>query len=303
MKPLTTRHITPLRAAALLLMLCFVAATAAADNTRTVSAEFTYYGDDNITMKEARAKAIEGARIKALAEAFGTIVTQSVISDQTHKGGEEDTYFASLSETQVKGEWISDVNEPEVKVNLNSDGTFSVWCRVKGLARALSNKTVDYDVMILRNGREKRHADTRFRNGDDLRLYFKAPVDGYLAVYLATEDRQVQTLLPYISCQDGYIKVRHDREYVFFDDKLADPAHGTVDEMCMETSEPIERDRFYILFSPNPFIKANDKYTDEGHPRSLSFNDFHRWLSKLRKNDPNLGYKEIDIVINNEEAR
>lgn len=287
--------INRLTAAVLFSLVAFVAM---ADATRTVTGEFTYYGDENCTLKDARTKAIEGARINALAKAFGTTVSQSVISDESSRGGVENTFFASLSETEVKGEWINDIGEPELKISLDNDGMPIVWCRIKGLARELSNKAVEYEALVLRNGSDKRNADTHFRSGDDMRLYFKAPVDGYIAVYLAGEDRMVYTLLPYLSNEKGLVKVRHGREYVFFDQKLADPDHGIADEMCLVSNADIERDRIIILFSPNAFIKANDAYVDEKTPRSIPFNEFHKWLSKIRKNDPSLGYKQIDIIIN-----
>lgn len=70
------------------------------------------------------------------------------------------------------------------------------------------------------------------------------------------------------------------------------------DEMQLATDKIAEHDRFYILFSPKPFVKANDSYTGENLPRSLPFNDFHKWLNRIRRNDPYLGCRTIDVVIN-----
>lgn len=282
--------------AIVLLCLCCVYATA--QDTRTVVGEFTYYGDDNTTPKMARSKALEGARLQALAKAFGTTVTQSVISDETVRSGEEDSYFRSLSETSVKGEWINDVGEPEYKVSYDDEGHIVMYCKIKGLARELTNKAAGFDAVLLRNGAELRNADTRFNSGDDMRLYFKAPQDGYVAVYLVDDSRMAYTLLPYTGSADGYVKVSHGREYMFFDAHRGDPVHGEVDEMRLETNKVTEHDRLYVLFSPNPFVKANDSYTGEQLPRSLPFNDFHKWLTRTRKNDPELGCHEIEVVIN-----
>ena len=64
----------------LFLMACLAGV---AQETRTVEGEYTYYGDDNTTPKEARSRALEGARPAALAKEFGTTVTQSVVSDES----------------------------------------------------------------------------------------------------------------------------------------------------------------------------------------------------------------------------
>lgn len=275
------------------LVAAFGAAVVSAQNVETVQAEYTYYGDPSQSPAQCEAAAIEGARIKAMAKAFGTTVTQSTMSDET----QDRTFFSSLSETEVRGEWLEDIGTPKITKTFDNEGNIVVTCVIKGKARALSNKAADFKALVLRNGDTERYADTRFRNGDDLRLLFQAPVDGYVAVYLTTEDRNVYTMLPYTGSADGVVKVKHGRQYVFFDEAKGDPAHGDVDAMQLVTDMPLERDRFYILFSPNPFVKANDSFAGENIPRSLSFNDFRKWLSKSRRNDPSLGVKTIDVTI------
>lgn len=269
-----------------------------AQSVRTVSGDFTFYGDGNQTRNECKRLALEGARLQALAKEFGTTLSQVFISDETIKSGEERNYYSSLSETEVKGEWLEDIGEPNYEVTLDTDDNFVVRCRVKGKAREISNEAPDFTALVLRNGTSTKNADTRFRSGDDMRLYFKAPVDGYLIVYLADDQRNVSTLLPYSTSEDGSVKVKHGKEYIFFDSTLGDPKMGAVEEMQLCTDEEVERDSFYILFSPKPFTKANDSYAGKNLPRSLSFNDFHRWLSKNRKADPSLGLQKIDIIIN-----
>ena len=275
------------------LFVAFGVAVVSAQNVETVQAEYTYYGDPSQSPAQCEAAAIEGARIKALAKAFGTTVTQSTMSDET----QDQTFFRSLSETEVRVEWLEDIGTPTITKSFDNDGNIVVTCFIKGKARALANKAADFKALVLRNGDTERYADTRFRNGDDFRLLFQAPVDGYVAVYLTTEDRMAYTMLPYTGSTDGVVKVKHGREYVFFDEAKGDPAHGEVDAMQLVTDMPMERDRFYILFSPNPFVKANDSFAGENMPRSVPFNDFHKWLSKLRRNDPSLGVKNIDVTI------
>ena len=46
------------------------------DNLKTVEAEYIYYAPENVTIEEAKRIAIDRAKIQALADAFGTIVSQ-----------------------------------------------------------------------------------------------------------------------------------------------------------------------------------------------------------------------------------
>ena len=97
-----------------------------------------------------------------------------------------------------------------------------------------------FEALALRNGSDKRNSDTDFRDGDDMRLYFLAPVDGYVAVYLVGVDRQVYSLLPYMDDDDGRMPVKHGREYVFFDASRKYDGAGTVDELYLNTDRPQE---------------------------------------------------------------
>lgn len=267
---------------------------------RTVDGDFTFYGDANTTRNECMRQALEGARLQALAKEFGTTLSQVTVSDNSIISGQEKNYFSSLSETEVKGEWIEDMGNPVYSVATDDDGNYVVRCQVKGRAREISNNAPSFTASVLRNGTDLRHADTRFRVGDDMKLYFKAPVDGYLVVYMADENRNVSTLLPYSTFSEGAVKIKHGKEYVFFDNKLGDKAHGEVDEYQLVTDADVdvERDRIYILFSPHPFTKANDNYAGEKLPRNLPLDQFRNWLSKVRKADNTLGQMTIDIVIN-----
>ena len=59
----------------------------------------------------------------------------------------------------------------------------------------------------------------------------------------------------------------------------------------------VERNQVYVLFSPNPFNRASDTNAAAGLPRSLSYDDFTRWLSNTRKRDPRMGMKVMHLEI------
>ncbi len=263
----------------------------------SVNGEYTFYGDGSHSRDECKRLALEGARIEALKSAFGTIVSQDIVQHDMVNDGGESTYFSAMSATEVKGEWIADDGEPQFTYSVDNDGNLVVKCSIKGRARELSNESTDFQTLVLRNGNEARFADTTFANGDDLKLLVKAPVDGFLAVFLVGEDRQTYALLPYLNDPDGEVKIKRGKEYVFFDTEKADSKHGPVDQLVLTSESPSEYNRIYVVFSPNKFSRAVDTYTDELTPRSLSFDSFKRWLAKCLKIDPKMGVKIINLQI------
>ena len=263
----------------------------------SVNGEYTFYGDGSHSRDECKRLALEGARIEALKSAFGTIVSQDIVQHDMVNDGGESTYFSAMSATEVKGEWIADDGEPQFTYSVDNDGNLVVKCSIKGRARELSNESTDFQTLVLRNGNEARFADTTFANGDDLKLLVKAPVDGFLAVFLVGEDRQTYALLPYLNDPDGEVKIKRGKEYVFFDTEKADSKHGPVDQLVLTSESPSEYNRIYVVFSPNKFSRAVDTYTVDLTPRSLSFDRFNRWLANCRKIDPKMGVKIINLQI------
>lgn len=263
----------------------------------SVEGEYTFYGDGSHSRDECKRLALEGARLEAIKSAFGTIISQDIVQHDLVNDSGESTYFSALSATEVKGEWIADNGEPQFSYSVDNDGNLVVKCSIKGRARELSNETTDFQTLVLRNGNEARFADTTFSNGDALKLLVKAPVNGFLAVFLVGEDRQTYSLLPYLNDTNGEVKIKRGKEYVFFDPEKADNDHGPVDELVLTSESPREYNRIYVVFSPNKFSKAVDSYTDELTPRTLSFDSFNSWLAKCRKIDPKMGVKVINLQI------
>lgn len=285
-------------------LICLTAAliaclTAVCANLReaNVKGTYTYYGDGSHTPAECKRLALEGARLQAIAQEFGTVVSQDVVQHDLVDASGESTYFSALHSTEVKGEWIADEGDPEYKVSLDADGNIVVECTVKGRARELSNESVDFEALVLRNGSGRQFMDTRFRKGDDLRMMVKSPVDGYVAVFLVDDARNVFQILPYMSDTRGEVGVRHGREYVFFDKNSADPSHGIVDELSLTTDMPKEHNKLFVVLSPNRFSLPVISYRDETTPPMLSFDSFNRWLSKTRRADTRMGVKVMNIEI------
>lgn len=270
---------------------------ARAQGVKTVAGESTFYGEGSHSLNDCKRFALEQARIAALAKEFGTTISQDIYSRDVTSGSNESNYFSMLNMTEVNGEWLGDEGEPEYTIDHDADHNPIVKCRIKGKARRLTNEAAQFEAEVLRNGNERRFSDTRFRSGDEMKLFFRAPVGGYLAVYFIDDSRNVYSILPYANGTDGSVRTSRDREYVFFDSGLADPMFGEADEFTMTIDGDVERNQIYVLFSPNDFTRAIDQNNGSALPRTLSYEAFTKWLSTTRKRDPKMGMKVIHLEV------
>lgn len=271
--------------------------------TRKIKGEYTFYSSPDMSPKEAMAAAIENARVQALANEFGTLITQSTLQEERLNSSGEDSYFMQLNASEVKGEWLEDTKKPEAKiVDTTDEGILVIKAKVEGRARALSNEAATFEALTLRNGTELRMASTEFRENDRLFLYFKAPADGYVAVYLIDESRMASCLIPHEDDGDGQQPVEHGKEYIFFSEQHDADFNGRDGLKILCDNDKMEVNRIYVIYSPNPFIKANDKQgqlLDKNlhRPRQLSIEDFTKWMSRLCGHDQKMGRKVIHIKI------
>ena len=262
-----------------------------------VGGEYIYYAPDNTTVEEAKNTALTRAKIQALAEAFGTIVSQTNTTHVTNTNGSTSINFLSIGASDVKGEWIETLGEPEYKVEFIKN-ILVVSVKVKGIARELVYKKAEMDTKILRNGTEDKYEDSNFRNGDDLFVSFQSPIDGYLAIYLIDSESRAYCLLPYREQTNGIYHVEANKRYVFFNKTMAERNDKCfVDEYVMTCKGSSEHNQIYIVFSPNQFIKANDTNFSNTLPRELDSDDFIRWLSKNRRMDTQLNCLMIPLTI------
>ncbi|MCH5307543.1 MAG: DUF4384 domain-containing protein [Prevotella sp.] len=261
----------------LISVLLAIAVASYAQKVQKVTATYTYYAPEHVTLEEAKRTALDRAKIQAIANAFGTLVTQSNSTVLSNQNGKTDSRFFSLGGSEIKGEWIETTKEPVY--NFSYEGNMlAVSVEVSGRIREIVDAGIDFTAKILRNGTEERFESSEFRSGDDMYLYFKSPVDGYLTVYLLDEATQeVYCLLPYIRDSHGSVFVKSDKEYVFF--KKSDKLDYTTDEYTMIASQPVEFNTLYVIFSQKEITKASDKSDEsQGGIRVLGYEKFNKWL-------------------------
>lgn len=270
-----------------------------AQQTRRVSGEYTYYGSWDITPNEAVRIAIEKARMQAIADEFGTLIDMHSTSLIQNNDGKSSSSFLSLGESVVKGEWIGDIKDPVCEVRIEDNfivATSKVW----GEAREIVSVPVDVSAKLLKTPSGK-HDESQFRHGERLYLSFKSPAKGYLAVYQMFGDGEAYCLLPYAGDDDGQFPVKANKSYILFSDDHAEKGEQCVEYTLTCEKGTAEQNMVYVIFSPNKFTKANDDESNrvvsvnnkkELLPRSLSDDEFQKWLLHCRRAD-----KDMQVII------
>lgn len=246
---------------------------------------------DNVAPAKAKATVLEQARIEAIAKVFGTNIHSQSINIDSSVDGKFSNTFVTKSESDVQGEWIEDLSQPQWSAKTQGSITeYSVT--ISGRVRQWLSSTVDLDVRLLRNGVDtllnKLH-DGTYYNGDNFYLYFRTPRSGFLSVYITEEmgDHQMaQRILPYPKQDGEAYAVTADEEYYFFAPQKANAFdRHTVIPLKMGCREDVDINKLYVIYSPNPFVRAADAKVDDSLPNQLSLTDFNRWLTNRRRHD------------------
>ena len=276
----------------------FIAVSLHARETRTVNAAYTYYVPETVSLTEAKHIALQRAKIQAIADEFGTAVSQVNATRVMNNSGNSSIDFMSVGNSDVKGEWIETIGEPAFDISYEG-GMLAIAVSVQGRIRELANASYGTQATLYCNTAESRSATTEFQAGDSLYLGFQSPVDGFLLAYLV--DYAADTaycLLPYSTSADACQKIEHDRKYLFFspaDD--SDNMGDSVDEYVMTCGDEMELDEIVLFFAPQEMVRANAEQRDAATPRQLSYQDFNKWSAAMRLRNPEIQTTNIYITI------
>jgi len=297
----------------LLLLATILSTLCTAQEIKTVKtkgkAQVQWYPERE-SLTEARDRALELAKINALENAFGTLVMQGntvyVENKKTGEKVETNTTFKMIGNTAVKGEIIqiikTDFKESKKKEKIDRKKVEITYidCNITIEAKELTDTKIEVEAYPLNSTKIVRPV-TDFYEGDDLFLYFRSPVNGFLTVFL-DDGQQAQCLLPYRKMPAGMeeaMPIVADKEYIFFSDK---PEHNYFDDdfYAEDTYELVassEKDlnQLYIIFSKTPLNKPilnkdeNDKLLVELEkdkyelPRVIDSEAFKKWLIKIQQ--------------------
>lgn len=270
-----------------------------AQRERNVSGEYTYYLPQNVTLEQAKVTAEQRARIVALVKEFNQTVYASDLSVVSNKGGDELDDFYSIGVTEARGEWCRDRKPTEFETGIE-DGGFFVKATVWGVAREMMAAKTMFDVKVLRNGIEPKFESNEFKEGDELYLYFRSPVDGWLCVFMLDRySNEVCCLLPYRHSSVGAAQVKHDKSYVFFKADKSRPDWNLVDEYTMTCKDSGEFNEIQVVFSTHQFSKpVSDESNVEGQPLTFDIETWNRWLSKCQSLDKDMVVEKRLVTVN-----
>lgn len=284
----------------LFIVLLTLAFSLYSQKVQKVSAKYTYYAPETMSVEEAKHTALKYAKIQAIANEFGTVVSQSTSLIAADKNGTSDENFFSVAETDVKGEWVETIGEPMYDIRFENHHIV-ITCQVKGKAREVVNAKVEFIAKPLRNGTSLKYESTDFKDGDDLYLYFQSPIDGNLAIYLLEETSQkVYCILPYKGQKDiTSFPIKANKEYILFSRMYGERGEkGLIDEYALSCENKREFNTLYVLFSPLDIGKRtgfDDSIVDK--PDNISFKDFKQWLSKTLSSYTKIHLQEINLSI------
>ena len=88
-----------------------------AQATKKVTGAYTYHAPENISLEEAKHIAVNRAKIAAISDTFGTLVTQNNSTMISNKNGQSDNWFFSIGSSEIKGEWIETTKEPTFDIS------------------------------------------------------------------------------------------------------------------------------------------------------------------------------------------
>ena len=251
--------------------------------------EVDYVVPETQTLFEAKQTAITQARLKAIADEFGTIVTQTNTTAMHTKDGKTNSSFNSYSENEVRGIWISDTKEPEVSVKYRND-MMVIHAEVCGKVREQKQSAVELQIKPLNKGIES----TLFKNNDRFSLSFKSAASGYVAVFIRDDDTEiVNVMMPYDNGDGNAREVKSNKEYLFLCTK--DPEYPYDEETILTTSKSVENNTLIIVFSQKKFhISLSNK--GEFVPE-VENAKFQKWLHGLRVYDTTTQVEEIVLTI------
>lgn len=278
----------------------FVSVPALSQKTKKVKGTAKY----TLGLHDTPAKAIEEcvklARIDAIKNAFGEMVTSNTNMVDANLNGKEFSNFIEETSVLSRAEWLGDTKEPEIK-QANVDGNIVFTATVWGEAREIKQAKVDFDWKVMRGTPNGMVEGYKFNNKDRIYITFRSPATGYLAIYLIdSTNKEANCLLPYKTYDNGPQVVKAGRKYTFFDKDVDPKAIG----YNLTTNEPLEMDQIVVIFSPNQFFKRNENKGDWRHPNSLPMEDFDKWLRKIAGQDKDMVIDRSKYVqINNDKQQ
>lgn len=256
-----------------------------------VCGEYDYAVPESESLSEAKRKAIDKARAKAIADEFGTIVSSTTNTAISNIDGKTQSSFNSYGGSEIRGIWLSDSKEPELKVYYEKE-QMMIHVSVYGKIREIKNAQVETLTRILNHGKE----NTVFHNNDRLSVSFTSASKGYVALFIRDSDNEtVNVMMPYDESNGSAREIKSNREYIFL--STLDPEYPYQEETILTTEKSIEYNTLIVIYSQKQFhvpLSSMGEFVYE-----VPNDKFTKWLHGLRVHDTTLQIEEIVMTIKN----
>ena len=250
-----------------------------------VKGEVTTKIENNETQNQAKERAVEMAKLNAIENTFGTYLEQR--TDIVVEEGKVN--YSIMAGTRINADWIETTKKEfsflEEKTLNSNEKIIYVKCVIEGKAREIRSKA-KLEALTLFCPKKECFAEA-FKDKQQLWLYFRAPVDGFLSVYI--DDGEItQRLLPYSKMEkESTILIKGDTDYVFFEDKKNSSSVERLDEVFLSTEKSNEYNNIYVIFAEEHYVKpileaSTPASNNMIYPKSLSSDKFQDWLASCR---------------------
>lgn len=260
-----------------------------AQRTVNVCGEYDYAVPESQSLADAKRTAIDRARNRAIADEFGTVVSQTTTTAMSNTDGKTQSSFSSYGGSEVRGLWISDSNEPEIRVYYEHE-QMMIHVSICGKAREIKNAQVETQTKVFNRDIE----NTVFQNNDRLSVSFKSASKGYVALFIRDDNNEiVNVMMPYDESNGNAREVKSNREYIFLSTK--DPEYPYEEETILTTEKSIEYNTLIVVFSQKQFHVS---LTNKGEfVPEVATDKFQKWLHGLRVYDATVQVEEIVLTI------
>lgn len=288
-------------------LILIMASNCYAQKVKTTKGEATIKVEANQSRIQARSRALQLAMINGIENVFGTYIEQE--AGLTIKDGISS--FSLIGTTKVKGEWIESINEmysessQTIKEQGESRIEIYITCEVTGKVREIQPKAgLEFEIL---NCPQIECRTRTFLNLEQLYVYFKSPVNGYLSIFV-DEGTITRRILPYSNMPKNYqnsAEIKADQEYLLFSPINNVFKNSSVDEMILFTNHNEEQITIILVFSEKQFIKpilSEVTETDDFTlPKSMSSSKFTKWLAENRAIENSFQDLKINIEIKKKE--
>jgi hypothetical protein len=285
-----------------LIALIFLLSTAPlfAQKEKEVKASYSMELPKNFTMEQLEQRCVEQARLKAIGEAFGFVVSETTVDNTQESKAGFNNSFAVLTKTNVQGEWLRDKTEPQL--NWEASGkTLKLTAMVHGVIREFP-KTGKAKIDIhLSNDSKMSNDITLFKDGQDLFASFQSSSKGNLSVfYVDHSSNEVYRLIPSATNNDlNTVQVLSDKVYQLFQNSSPFSENKSIPALSLSlpNGKDLQMDELVFIYSPADIRKPSLTYNPDARMYLMNYKDFEQWKTSSVQANLEAVIKSVAISI------